>query len=141
MGRRLVDFMIPLSVLSRFCCIMYNLMRNKFLLLSARSYCTLGYMYRCCVSVIVIPTVVISVICMFVFLIPNGSTEKIAYSMSMMLTLYVNLLTVANRIPNNSNKYPYIGVYYLVCIFLIATSLLQVRKGAGSKLRAIKIKI
>ncbi|XP_063710205.1 acetylcholine receptor subunit beta-type unc-29-like [Symsagittifera roscoffensis] len=77
------------------------------------------------VIVIVIPTVVISVICMFVFLIPNGSTEKIAYSMSMMLTLYVNLLTVANRIPNNSNKYPYIGVYYLVCIFLIATSLLQ----------------
>ena len=76
--------------------------------------------------VIVVPTLIISLVAMFVFLLPNNSSEKIAFSMSMMLSFYINLLIVAGNIPNSSEHYPYIGTYYLVCIFLIAGSLLHV---------------
>ncbi|XP_075241423.1 acetylcholine receptor subunit beta-like 2 isoform X2 [Convolutriloba macropyga] len=77
------------------------------------------------VIIIVIPTILISLVSMFVFLLPNSSSEKITFSMSMMLSFYINLLTVANNIPNTSKHYPYIGYYYLTCIFLIASSLFQ----------------
>ncbi|XP_063729099.1 neuronal acetylcholine receptor subunit alpha-3-like [Symsagittifera roscoffensis] len=77
------------------------------------------------VIIIVVPTILISLVSMFVFLLPNSSSEKITFSMSMMLSFYINLLTVANNIPNTSKHYPYIGYYYLMCIFLIASSLFQ----------------
>ncbi|XP_075249970.1 acetylcholine receptor subunit beta-type unc-29-like [Convolutriloba macropyga] len=99
-----------------------NRLRNKSYIVHQINFTRKPNFY---LIVIVMPTIVMSFVSVFVFLLPNGSSERITYSMSMLLTFYLNLLTVANNIPNNSLHYPYIGVYYILCIFLIASSLLQ----------------
>ena len=74
---------------------------------------------------LIVPTALISVLSEMTFLLPSQSGEKVGFSVTVFLSLCVNLLVIASHVPASSESFPIIGQYYLTCIFLIAISIAQ----------------
>ena len=74
---------------------------------------------------LIVPTALISVLSEMTFLLPSQSGEKVGFSITVFLSLCVNLLVIASHVPASSESFPIIGQYYLTCIFLIAISIAQ----------------
>ena len=74
---------------------------------------------------LIVPTALISVLSEMTFLLPSQSGEKVGFSVTVFLSLCVNLLVIASHVPASSESFPIIGQYYLMCIFLIAVSIAQ----------------
>ncbi|XP_064596453.1 neuronal acetylcholine receptor subunit alpha-10-like [Liolophura sinensis] len=72
---------------------------------------------------IIIPCIVLSVLCLAGFLLPAESGEKVTLGLSVLLTLTVFMLMVADKTPQTSESVSVIGIYLLV---VLTTSCLSV---------------
>ncbi|XP_063719979.1 neuronal acetylcholine receptor subunit beta-3-like [Symsagittifera roscoffensis] len=73
---------------------------------------------------LVIPTGLISGLAFVAFLLPSDSGEKVGFGITVFLSLCVNLLIISEFIPASSKSFPIIGKYYLLCIVIVALSLI-----------------
>ncbi|XP_063718390.1 neuronal acetylcholine receptor subunit alpha-4-like isoform X2 [Symsagittifera roscoffensis] len=72
---------------------------------------------------LIVPTALICALSIVAFLLPNESGEKIGFSITVFLSLCVNLVVITSYVPASSESFPIIGQYYLTCIFLVAVSI------------------
>ncbi|XP_070543092.1 neuronal acetylcholine receptor subunit alpha-10-like isoform X2 [Ptychodera flava] len=78
---------------------------------------SLFYMFN-----LVIPCIMISSLVLFVFQLPSDAGEKITLSITILLSLAVFLLLVAETMPPTSDVVPLIGQYFASCIILVGLS-------------------
>ena len=57
------------------------------------------------------------------FIIPPDSGERISFCITILLSMSVYLLILANSLPETSDDVAMLGVYYMVTIVLVAFSL------------------
>ncbi|XP_045166948.2 5-hydroxytryptamine receptor 3A-like [Mercenaria mercenaria] len=62
---------------------------------------------------VIVPTIFMSFLSIFVFLIPSNSGERISYTITLLLAIAVFLTLVGENLPKNSNPMAYIS-YYLI---------------------------
>ncbi|KAI8796617.1 neuronal acetylcholine receptor subunit alpha-4, partial [Biomphalaria glabrata] len=72
---------------------------------------------------IIIPCIILSFLCLGGFLLPSQSGEKITLGLSVLLTITVFMLMVADKMPQTSESISVIGIYLMV---VLATSCLSV---------------
>lgn len=70
---------------------------------------------------IIIPCVLISLMSLLLFMLPPDSGEKISLGVTILLSLMVFLLLVAETVPPTSDAVPLIGIYF--CCIMIMCSL------------------
>ncbi|XP_077987841.1 neuronal acetylcholine receptor subunit alpha-7-like isoform X2 [Glandiceps talaboti] len=70
---------------------------------------------------LIIPCFLISGMSMLVFILPCESGEKVSLGITVLLSLTVFLLVVAETMPATSETIPLIGRYYIFTIVLVAT--------------------
>ncbi|XP_006811725.1 neuronal acetylcholine receptor subunit beta-4-like [Saccoglossus kowalevskii] len=71
---------------------------------------------------LIIPCVLVNFLTVVVFSLPSDSTEKVNLSISLLLTLYVFSLLVAELLPPTSNMVPMLTAYLIFSMMLIAVS-------------------
>ncbi|XP_064596213.1 neuronal acetylcholine receptor subunit alpha-10-like [Liolophura sinensis] len=69
---------------------------------------------------LLMPCILITCINLFTFLLPVESGEKISLNVTVLLTMVVFLLIVAEIMPPQSEVIPIIGMYFGVCIVLLS---------------------
>lgn len=72
---------------------------------------------------LIIPCIILSILCLAGFLLPPESGEKVTLGLSVLLTLTVFMLMVADKMPQTSESISIIGIYLLV---VLSTSCLSV---------------
>ena len=76
------------------------------------------------VNLLVVPSFVISWMGAVIYLIPNSSGEKLGFSITLFLSLYVNQVIVAEHLPPSADTFPLIARFYMIISFLLAFSVL-----------------
>ncbi|XP_078000484.1 neuronal acetylcholine receptor subunit beta-3-like [Glandiceps talaboti] len=71
---------------------------------------------------LIIPCVLVNFLTVVVFSLPTDSSEKVNLSISLLLTLYVFSLLVAELLPPTSNMVPMLTAYLIFSMMLIAVS-------------------
>ncbi|XP_070580508.1 neuronal acetylcholine receptor subunit beta-3-like [Ptychodera flava] len=71
---------------------------------------------------LIIPCVLVNFLTVVVFSLPSDSSEKVNLSISLLLTLYVFSLLVAELLPPTSNMVPMLTAYLIFSMMLIAVS-------------------
>ncbi|XP_031563430.1 neuronal acetylcholine receptor subunit alpha-9-like isoform X2 [Actinia tenebrosa] len=80
---------------------------------------SLFYMFN-----LIIPNFLIALLAFFSFYIPVECGERISFVMTVLLSMFVFLLLVAESIPPTSEAVPTIGVYFTSSIVLVALALI-----------------
>jgi len=80
---------------------------------------SLFYMFN-----LIIPNFLIALLAFFSFYIPVECGERISFVMTVLLSMFVFLLLVAESIPPTSEAVPAIGVYFTSSIILVALALI-----------------
>lgn len=80
---------------------------------------SLFYMFN-----LIIPNFLIALLAFFSFYIPVECGERISFVMTVLLSMFVFLLLVAESIPPTSDAVPAIGVYFTSSIVLVALALI-----------------
>ena len=73
----------------------------------------------------ILPCVVIILLTVLNFIIPPESGERISFCITILLAMSVYLLILADSLPETSDDFAILGVYYMATIFLIAFSLVS----------------
>ncbi|XP_078000550.1 neuronal acetylcholine receptor subunit beta-4-like [Glandiceps talaboti] len=71
---------------------------------------------------LILPCVLVAVLTLVGFALPSDSTDKVNLSISLLLTLYVFSILLAELLPPTSNMIPYITVYLIFNMVLIGIS-------------------
>ncbi|XP_070580489.1 neuronal acetylcholine receptor subunit beta-3-like [Ptychodera flava] len=71
---------------------------------------------------LILPCVLVAVLTVVVFALPSDSSEKVNLSISLLLTLYVFSILVAELLPPTSNMIPYLTSYLIFNMVLIGVS-------------------
>ncbi|XP_033637775.1 neuronal acetylcholine receptor subunit alpha-10-like [Asterias rubens] len=71
---------------------------------------------------LIIPCALISAMSIVEFILPCNSGEKVSLGITVLLSLTVFMLVVAENMPANSDNIPIIARYYIVTIFLVSFS-------------------
>ncbi|XP_022107578.1 neuronal acetylcholine receptor subunit alpha-10-like [Acanthaster planci] len=71
---------------------------------------------------LIIPCALISAMSIIEFILPCNSGEKVSLGITVLLSLTVFMLVVAENMPANSDDIPIIARYYIVTIFLVSFS-------------------
>ena len=71
----------------------------------------------------ILPCVVMILLVVLNFIIPPDSGERISFCITILLSMSVYLLMLANSLPETSDDVAMLGVYYMITILLIAFSL------------------
>lgn len=71
----------------------------------------------------ILPCVVMVMLVVLNFIIPPDSGERISFCITILLSMSVYLLILANSLPETSDDVAMLGVYYMVTIVLVAFSL------------------
>ncbi|XP_063722174.1 neuronal acetylcholine receptor subunit alpha-9-like [Symsagittifera roscoffensis] len=79
-------------------------------------------LYYC--LILIVPYVLISFVSIANFILPCESGEKIALGITVLLSQFVNLLNLVDLIPESSDSFPILGLYYLVSMALCALSVI-----------------
>uniref|UniRef100_A0A1I8JJQ2 Neur_chan_LBD domain-containing protein n=1 Tax=Macrostomum lignano TaxID=282301 RepID=A0A1I8JJQ2_9PLAT len=66
------------------------------------------------------PCILLTWLTLFVFLLPAESGEKMGYVTTILLSLFVFLLLVADNIPRSGDSIPTVGVYFCLAIALVS---------------------
>ena len=74
------------------------------------------------VNLLVVPSFVISWLGAVIYLIPNASGEKLGFSITLFLSLYVNQVIVAEHLPPSADTFPLIARFYMLISFMLAFS-------------------
>ena len=74
---------------------------------------------------IIEPTILVSIMALFSFCLPNGCGEKITFSITIFLAKVVNLIVISTYIPNSKHGFPILGQLFFVGMCLIGISVLQ----------------
>nr|XP_039253303.1 5-hydroxytryptamine receptor 3A-like [Styela clava] len=69
------------------------------------------------------PSILLTSIALLGFFLPPDSGERVGLQITILLTFMVFLLTVCEMFPASTG--PYLGTYYVICIFLLAVNLLM----------------
>lgn len=80
---------------------------------------SLFYMFN-----LIIPNFLIALLAFFSFYIPIECGERISFVMTVLLSMFVFLLLIAESIPPTSEAVPAIGVYFTSSIILVALALI-----------------
>ena len=97
--------------------------------LSAQEYVTLRYtvvMQRKStyyVMYLIVPCVLCTVLVLISFAIPPENGERIGFCSTVMLSVSVYLLLIADLLPDNSDALPILGIYYTMTMVEIALAL------------------
>ncbi|XP_077418972.1 neuronal acetylcholine receptor subunit alpha-7-like [Vanacampus margaritifer] len=73
---------------------------------------------------LIIPCILISILALLVFLLPADSGEKISLGITVLLSLVVFLLLVAELIPATSDSVPLIAQYFVITLAIVALSVM-----------------
>lgn len=73
----------------------------------------------------ILPCIVITLLVMLNFIIPPDSGERISFCITILLAMSVYLLILTDSLPETSDDFAILGVYYVVTIVLIAFSLVS----------------
>ncbi|XP_037103164.1 neuronal acetylcholine receptor subunit alpha-7-like [Syngnathus acus] len=73
---------------------------------------------------LLIPSILISILALFVFLLPADSGEKITLGVAVMLSLILLMTLGANVIPANSDSVPLIAQYFIITIVIVTLSVI-----------------
>ncbi|ESO13039.1 hypothetical protein HELRODRAFT_62259, partial [Helobdella robusta] len=76
------------------------------------------------ITSILIPCSIMSIITLFVFLLPPDSGEKISLSITVLLSFTVFQISVEEKLPERSDNRPLLAIYILATMVLTALSLL-----------------
>ncbi|XP_071092239.1 neuronal acetylcholine receptor subunit alpha-10-like [Haliotis cracherodii] len=68
------------------------------------------------------PCILISAVGLLGFLLPPDAGEKVALEITVLLSLSVFMLLVAQSLPPTSDNFPYIGMYFCVVLLLVTLS-------------------
>ncbi|XP_046580190.1 neuronal acetylcholine receptor subunit alpha-10-like [Haliotis rubra] len=68
------------------------------------------------------PCILISAVGLLGFLLPPDAGEKVALEITMLLSLSVFMLLVAQSLPPTSDNFPCLGIYFCVAMLLVALS-------------------
>ncbi|XP_075249623.1 neuronal acetylcholine receptor subunit alpha-9-like [Convolutriloba macropyga] len=79
-------------------------------------------LYYC--LILIVPYILISFVSLANFILPCESGEKIALGITVLLSQFVNLLNLVDLIPESSDSFPVLGLYYLVSMALCALSVI-----------------
>ncbi|KAM9825031.1 neuronal acetylcholine receptor subunit alpha-7-like isoform 2-T2 [Syngnathus typhle] len=71
-----------------------------------------------------IPCILISILALFVFLLPADSGEKITLGVAVMLSLILLMMLGANVIPANSDSVPLIARYFIITMVIVTLSVI-----------------
>ncbi|XP_063721419.1 neuronal acetylcholine receptor subunit alpha-6-like [Symsagittifera roscoffensis] len=71
------------------------------------------------------PMSLIAFMAIFAFTLPNGSGEKVTFSVTILLSLVFNLSSIGDFFPSNGDYFPIVGSVFLLWIFLVAISIIQ----------------
>ncbi|XP_071493943.1 neuronal acetylcholine receptor subunit alpha-10-like [Diadema antillarum] len=71
---------------------------------------------------LVIPCVLISMMSMVEFILPCNSGEKVSLGITVLLSLTVFMLVIAENMPATSDSIPVLARYYIITIFLVSFS-------------------
>ncbi|XP_061133216.1 neuronal acetylcholine receptor subunit alpha-7-like [Syngnathus typhle] len=80
---------------------------------------TLFYVVR-----LLIPSILISILALFVFLLPADSGQKISLGITVMLSQIVFMLLVAQIMPPTSDSVPLIAQYFIITMGIVALSVI-----------------
>lgn len=73
----------------------------------------------------ILPCVVIVLLVVLNFIMPPDSGERISFCITILLSMSVYLLILSDTLPETSDDFAILGVYYMMTIFLIAFSLVS----------------
>ncbi|XP_077374533.1 CHRNA7-FAM7A fusion protein-like [Festucalex cinctus] len=73
---------------------------------------------------LIIPCILISILALLVFLLPADSGEKISLGITVLLSLVVFLLLVAELMPATSDSVPLIAQYFVITMVIVALSVI-----------------
>lgn len=73
---------------------------------------------------LIFPCLLLTWVAGFVFILPIDSGEKVALSVTILLSLIVFLLLVAENIPRSSDGIPILGIFFSMCIGLVCFAVL-----------------
>ncbi|XP_052809286.1 neuronal acetylcholine receptor subunit alpha-10-like [Mya arenaria] len=94
---------------------------------------------------IIIPCIILSFLCLAGFLLPPESGEKVTLGLSVLLTITVFMLMVADKMPQTSESVSLISIYLMVvlsmsCVsILFSVYILSIHHQRGKPLRCPKI--
>ncbi|KAL3884940.1 hypothetical protein ACJMK2_025039 [Sinanodonta woodiana] len=74
---------------------------------------------------IIIPCIILSFLCLAGFLLPPESGEKITLGLSVLLTITVFMLMVADKMPQTSESIPLISIYLMIVLSISCLSILS----------------
>ncbi|XP_075256845.1 neuronal acetylcholine receptor subunit beta-3-like isoform X2 [Convolutriloba macropyga] len=75
--------------------------------------------------ILIVPFVMISAVSLSNFVLPCESGEKISLGITVLLSLFVNLLNLVDLLPESSDSFPILGSYYLISMGLVASSVVM----------------
>ncbi|KAM3721114.1 Neuronal acetylcholine receptor [Dirofilaria immitis] len=81
---------------------------------------TLYYLYN-----VVFPCLMMSVLTLFVFILPPDSSEKITLGITVLLAFSVFVLAIAEKMPETSDSIPLIGIYLTIVMLLTSISVVM----------------
>ena len=73
----------------------------------------------------ILPCVVIVLLVVLNFIMPPDSGERISFCITILLSMSVYLLILSNSLPETSDDFAILGVYYMMTMVLIAFSLVS----------------
>ena len=75
---------------------------------------------------IVLPCLCLSLVSLFVFFISPDTGERTGYSITVVLAMSVYLLVISEKLPEKSDKSPFIGVMYAILFYIMNGTLVAV---------------
>ncbi|KAK3085006.1 hypothetical protein FSP39_022772 [Pinctada imbricata] len=69
-----------------------------------------------------IPCVIISLLSVFGVMLPAVTGDKMTLQVTVLLTVIVFLLLVQDKLPSSSDTFPYLGIFFVVAMFLTSLS-------------------
>ncbi|KAK3609955.1 hypothetical protein CHS0354_011788 [Potamilus streckersoni] len=90
---------------------------------------------------IIIPCIILSFLCLAGFLLPPESGEKITLGLSVLLTITVFMLMVADKMPQTSESIPLISEYICYTILLKLESVTLISNIMPKKIKDINLQM
>ena len=75
---------------------------------------------------IVLPCLCLSIVSLFAFFISPDTGERTGYSITVVLAMSVYLLVISEKLPEKSDKSPFIGVMYAILFYIMNGTLVAV---------------